>query len=276
MLQPLQNIRETSERIIAGKLDERIVTDHPDDELGRLARAINEAFDRHRDAIFRQQRFASDASHQLRTPLTAIRATGEVCLQKDRAPEEYRETIGSMLEEVQHLSDLVEKLLMLARLGPEHVRRAFAPVELGSLIRATVMQYETIAAAKNIRIAVETADRRRVLGDAALLQQMTSNLIDNALRHTPDGGLIRVEVKTWLDTRAAMFVRDNGPGVAPELRANLFQRFARGPGADTAAGSGLGLAIVSDIVSLHNATIELLDQPGANFRILFPGLPAAS
>ena len=269
MLQPLQSIRETAEHIIAGRLDDRILAENPDDELGKLAHTLNKAFDRYRDAMARQQRFASDASHQLRTPLTSIRTTGEVCLQKERPPDEYRETIGSMLEDVQRLSDMVEKLLMLARFGADKVRNAFADVALGGLTRDVVSRYESLGTARSLRFNAPANGDIRVRGDAALLEQMLTNLVDNAVRHTPDGGEISVELSTEENGSIVLQVRDTGPGIPPELHNQLFQRFARGPGTDI-SGSGLGLAIVADIVSLHDGHIELLGGPGASFRITFP------
>lgn len=269
MLTPLQAIRETAERIVAGKFGERIQTKNPDDDLGRLATALNSAFDRYRDAMDRQQRFASDASHQLRTPLTAIRTTGEVSLQKDRTPGEYREIIGSMLEDVQRLSDMVEKLLMLARLGEDQIRASFATVDLGVPVRDVLSQYESLASTKGLRIGIRTDPGCRVPGDAALLGQMFANLLDNALRHTPDGGQIQIELLPPDARHVTLLIRDTGPGIPGELREQLFQRFARGPSADT-GGSGLGLAIVADIVNLHRGRIELLAGPGACFRITLP------
>ena len=271
MLTPLQNMNEAAGRIIAGNLDERIQTDNPDDELARVAQTINRAFDQYREAMNRQQRFASDASHQLRTPLTAIRTTGEVCLQKTtRTPDEYRETIGSMLEDAQRLSDMVEKLLILARLGAEHIRASFKTMDLATETHAVARQYETLAAAKNIRLHLAAPAGCLVLGDSALLQQMTSNLLDNAIRHAPDSGHILAEVApATTPGHIALTIRDNGPGLTPATRQMLFQRFARGKNNDT-TGNGLGLSIVADIVALHNGTIDLLEGPGAAFRVTLP------
>lgn len=272
MLRPLKSFRETAERIIAGQLHERIVTENPGDDLGRLAATINDAFDRYREAMDRQQRFASDASHQLRTPLTAIRTTGEICLQKARAPEEYREAIGSMLEDVHRLSDMVEKLLLLARLGEDQVRATFAPVDLGATVRNVLAQYDSLVVAKEIRLRVTARRDIRVSGDEALLEQMFANLADNAMRYTPEGGVLVVEVDAPDARHAVLLIRDSGPGISPQLHDLLFQRFARGPSADT-GGTGLGLAIVADIVNLHRGRIELLGGPGACFRVTLPRLP---
>lgn len=275
MLRPLENIRETADRIISGRLDERIRPENPEDELGQLARTINSAFDRYHEAMNRQQRFASDASHQLRTPLTSIRAAGEISLRNPRTPEEYRETIGSMLEDVQRLADVVDKLLMLARLGADTVRSSFAPITLETLVEEVVSQFDVFLSAKNIKVSRSSAGVFTVRGDEALLQQLLANLLDNAVRHTREGGTIKITLLAWPGDRVALNIRDDGPGVPDEIRERLFQRFARPTGADN-LGSGIGLSIVAEIAALHGGEIELLEGPGANFRILLPVVRPAS
>lgn len=267
MVRPLSAIRITAERINNGCLDERIPAGNPDDELGRLVRIINSAFDRYRESLDRLQRFASDTSHQLRTPLTSIRTSGEVCLQKERTPEEYRETIGSMLEDVQRLSDLVEKLLLIARLGADRIRSSFTSVDLGQLVREVAARYEEIVDSRTLHLAA--VEGVRVRGDAELLRQLLSNLLDNAVRHTPKAGEIRVGLARRADGMAVLSVRDSGPGVSPEIRQQLFRRFSRGPGTDV-SGTGLGLAIASDIVGIHGGSIELLEGNGAHFVVTLP------
>lgn len=269
MLMPLQKIRETADRIIAGRLDERIRTENMEDEIGQLARTINSAFDRYHEAVDRQQRFASDASHQIRTPLTAIRTAGEISLGRPRTPDEYRETIGSMLEDVQRLSDVVERLLMLARLGAERVRAQFAPLSLETQVQNVIAQFEVFLSARNVTARHSSSGPFTILGDTALLQQLLANLLDNAVRHSREGGQVVITMLAWPGDRVALCIRDDGPGIPDEIRARLFQRFARPSGADN-LGSGIGLSIVAEIASLHGGEIELLDGPGANFRVLLP------
>lgn len=269
MLRPLSEIRETAERIIAGHLAERIQTDHPADELGLLAGTINKAFDRYQDNLDRLQRFTSDASHQLRTPLTSIRTTGEVCLGKRRSPEEYEEVIGSMLEDADRLRAVVEKLLVLARMGADSVRAGFVPLDLGEVCARVIERYGPAFEVADLRVTFNRAPDARVRGDAALLEQVLSNLLDNAIRHTWRGGSIDISVASGAGATWVLCVRDSGPGVAQELLPNLFERFARGPGADL-SGHGLGLAIVADTVRIHGGGIRLLPGPGAAFEIALP------
>ena len=278
MMRPVKVIRQTAQRIIAGHLRERIVFENADDEIGMLSRTINHAFDRYQDALDRIQRFTSDASHQLRTPLTAVRSTGEVCLQKVRTPGEYCETIGSMLEEVQRLSDVVDKLLVLARLGASNIRRAFSDVDLGVHMRRVASDFEALCSSHDIRLVVEMPEGLVVRGDGALLEQMAANLIDNATRYTPPGGSITLWARRDPDTaRIVLDIRDTGSGIPPVIKARLFQRFNRHEDSDR-RGSGLGLAIVADIVAIHAGTIKLDESSpvGACFQIILPAADAPS
>jgi signal transduction histidine kinase len=271
MLQPLSDIRETAERIIAGHLAERIQPENATDELGRLAATLNKAFDRYQDNLDRLQRFTGDASHQLRTPLTSIRTTGEVCLGKRRTPEEYEEVIGSMLEDADRLRNVVEKLLILGRMGADSIRAGFVPLDLGDVCARVLERYAPAFEVAELRATFNRSPNARVRGDAALLEQVLSNLLDNAIRHTWRGGTIDISLASGSGATWVLCVRDSGPGVAQELLPNLFQRFARGPGADL-SGHGLGLAIVADTVRIHGGEIRLREGPGAAFEITLPAV----
>ena len=270
MLAPLQAIARTAERIHEGRLDERIRGDFGDDELGLLAVTLNEAFDRYREALDRLNRFSSDASHQLRTPLTAIRSTGEVALQKPRTDAEYRESIGSMLEDVARLSRIVEQLLALARLDAGSLRGRFERVDLHTTIERVSRNFEPLWDAKALRVVRTGGPGLDVMGDADLLEQVVANLIDNATRHTPAGGDIRIQAErdgAWITLTLA----DTGPGIAPEHRLEIFDRFRTAPG-HVSPGAGLGLAIVADIVAVHRGAVRVdaASCGGASFQIRLP------
>lgn len=271
MLQPLRAVADTAQRISAGRLQERITTPIPDDEMAGLVKSVNLAFDKYQGVLRRLEQFTSDASHQLRTPLAALRMMGEVSLQRARTPEEYRETIGGMLEEVGRLSDIVDKLLQLARLEPAEVRDRFTEVNLSQLATEAVQSFSLLALDKGVALETRGPAGLVVRGDAGLLRQAVSNLIDNALRHTPAGGFIRVQLERT-ERAITLTVQDSGPGIPAAYREQIFERFVRVPGSP-GPGSGLGLAIVSDIVSIHGGAITLgPDQPGvgATFVIELP------
>ncbi|MEM7394202.1 MAG: ATP-binding protein, partial [Verrucomicrobiota bacterium] len=272
MLHPLQKISETATRIRHGKLKERIEVEQQEDELGVLARTINEAFDRYQDANEKLQRFGADASHQLRTPLTSIRAAGEICLSRERSSQEYRETIESMLEDATRLTGIVERLLMLARLESHALRKHFTNVDLAGVAEKAAEQYRPLCEEKSISLDIDSDAACVIRGDASLIEQAAANLLDNAIRHAPRGGA--VSIRTGLSQHgetAYIQVEDNGPGVPDGLRAHVFDRFRRGP-QPAESGTGLGLAVVREIVNAHggSAHLERTDNERTRFRMAFP------
>lgn len=273
MLAPLHAVAATSRRISLGNLSERVTSPGADDEIGSLVQTINGAFDKYQDVLLRLERFTSDASHQLRTPLAALRNTGEVCLQKDRPPEEYRDTLGAMLEEAARLSTIVEKLLLLARLERSQVTGAFQRVDVSALLRDVVQAFAPFAQDRRIALVVQAEDGLAVAGDSDLLNQVFANLMDNAVRYTPRDGTVRVRLQRE-GGGIRLAIADSGPGIPAPFRGRIFDRFNRGPGA-TGDGSGLGLAIVADIVRIHGGSVEAVasDMGGAEFRVDLPAAP---
>lgn len=270
ILKPLQAIAHTAGRIGAGALEERVAVDNPEDELGQLAGSLNAAFDQYREAMDRIHRFSGDASHQLRTPLAVIRSMGEVALQRERSVFEYQATLEDILEEVQHLSRIVDQLLTLARMDPTELRRGFKPVDAGEAAESVVQRFALLAEDRKTGLAVKDGGGCAVLGDFSLLEQMLANLLDNALRYTPAQG--RVEITTAVaGDRVLIVVDDSGPGIPAEYRKKVFDRFYRVPGSET-PGSGLGLAIVTALVDLHHGTIAADESPlgGARFAVQLP------
>ena len=271
MLQPLHAVASTARRVSAGQLQERVTTPFPDDEMAALVQTVNQAFDKYHAVLRRLEQFTSDASHQLRTPLAAMRMLGEVSLQKNRSPEEYRETLGGMLEEVGRLGEIVDKLLLLARLEPAQVRERFQVVEVSALVAETVESFALLATDRGVNLTAECSPGLRVNGDGNLLRQALSNVLNNALGHTPVGGSISVQVRVIPAHAVEIAVRDTGPGVPPDYRDRIFERFVRVPGS-SAPGTGLGLAIVHDILHVHGGTVRLEDTPGpgATFVLQLP------
>ena len=272
MLSPLHAVADTARRISAGQLQERITTPIPDDEMAALVQTVNHAFDKYQGVLRQLEQFTSDASHQLRTPLAALRMVGEVSLQRERTPAEYRETIGGMLEEADRLRDIVDKLLLLARLDPSRMAERFTAVDLGQLVAESVQSFSLFAFDRGIALEAGGQTGLSVRGDAGLLRQVLSNLMDNALRHTPDGGSVRLRLSLAAPDQAELTVQDSGPGIPEEYRDRIFERFCRIPGSP-APGTGLGLAIVADLVHIHGGTVSLGEpQPGegACFVIRLP------
>lgn len=274
LMRPWQGLVTQAERIRDGRLDDRIAAHNPNDEIGRLAAILNSAFDRYHLAMDRLLRFSYDASHQLRNPLASIRLSGEVCLQQPRSPEEYAGAIGKMLEDAGRLSRTVEQLLMLARAAGSERTPNQERVDLVGLAESVAEEARAVGESRNIRVELKHDDPIPELrGIPELLREALSNLLDNALRFSPDGALVRIDLMPGPDRTIRVEVSDEGPGVPPEIRAHLFQPFRR---ASTQAGghTGLGLALVSDICRAHGGRAGLQARPGGG-STFWMELPAA-
>jgi heavy metal sensor kinase len=271
LMQPLETVAATASRISAGQLDERVAVPAAEDEVAQLARTLNSAFDRYREAVQRIRRFSSDASHQLRTPLAALRSVGEVSLQKERTPDDYRESIASMLEEAERLERIIQQLLMLSRLERSSLRAEFNRVDLDKIAENATAIYEPAAAHKKIRVQRDGEPGLAARGDAGLLEQVAASLLDNAIKFTPEGGLIRVVTRRAGAGAVMLRVEDSGPGIPDEQRTVIFERFVSIMSADQ-RGTGLGLAIVHDIVKLHEGKVEALPNSpqGAVLQVTLP------
>lgn len=269
MLTPLRDMADTANRIDGGAFDERILVSRTHDEIAVLAGSVNRAFDRYADAVTRQRQFAGMASHQLRTPLTAIRSVGEVALQKERSPEEYGDVIGSMLEEAEHLSHVVEQLLLMSKMSGDEMRETFVFVSLERVLENVLGQYEPLYQEKEIAVSVSGAPGVAVEGQSSLLQQAVGNVLDNAIRHTPQGGTIEIQVSRHGETEALLCISDSGPGFSPFAVAAMNRQPAC---SDDAVGSGLGLRIVADIVRIHGGALEFRSstQGGAQVAMRLP------
>jgi signal transduction histidine kinase len=254
LLRPLNQVVTTAEHIRQGHLTERIPPLPHNDELARLADTINEAFDRYAAAVRRLEHFSADASHQLRTPLTAIRGAADVALQAERSADEYRETLGEILEQTARLNETVEQLLALSRLD-RSMRDTFQPLALAPLVRQWMAEAREAMDGVQLTSAIDVPDELRLRGNAILLHEVFSNLVDNAYAFMPDGGALHVALLQPAEDRLVWRIEDAGPGIPEEDRERVFDRFFRGR-QSTHQGSGLGLAIVREIVLLHGGLIR--------------------
>jgi len=274
VLSPIGAMADQARKITADSLGERLPVKNPADEFGRLATVFNETLARLDDSFARLRRFTADASHELRTPLTAMRSVGEVALQRSLDRAAYRDVIGSMLEEVDRLTRLVETLLTLTRAESGRVHLARNVVDLGGLATAVADSLRVLAEEKAQTLSVDAEAEIKAMGDANVLRQGLSNLVDNAIKYTPEKGAITVRVAKMSLAEAAIEVRDTGRGIPSAHRDRIFDRFYR---VDTArardsGGLGLGLAISRWAIEAHGGRIELESEEGKGsvFRIVLP------
>jgi len=272
VLGPLDRMARHAETLTAENLGERLPVENPDDELGHLARVFNLSLARIEESFAELRRFTADASHELRTPLTAIRTVGEVALQDAQHPDRYREAIGSMLEEVDRLSRLVGSLLFLSRAdaGPALRRQELRLVDL---VKDSASLLEVLADEKNQRIEVHGDPALTAEVDGLILRQALINLIDNAIKYSPRGPAILLDVRG--DTGDVIVeVTDQGPGIPEAHRSRVFERFYRIDQARSRdeGGAGLGLSIALRAVRAHGGRIELQSEEGtgSTFRIRVP------
>lgn len=240
-------------------------------EAKPLVGAINHMMANVRHAHEAQQAFLSNAAHQLRTPIAGLQTQLELAL--DRLPEEERPRIERLLTSSRRLSRLTSQMLALARSSPEaDLGHEFQPVDLAALCEAAASDFLDAALARNIDLGFETASAP-VSGSPWLLRELLSNLLDNAITYTREGGHVTVRCGVAAEGAPFLEVQDNGPGIPEEIREKIFDRFFRAP-SHGEPGTGLGLAIVREAVERHGATITLAEPAdgsgGVCFRVEFP------
>ena len=247
-----------------------------DDEVAELTRtlttmlaSLGEARGRTENALERQRTFVADASHELRTPLTSVLANLELLEESLNGPE--RDLALSALRSTQRMRRLVADLLLLARSDVRHPAPAVA-VDLADLVIAAASELEPASDDHRLELRVKPTP---LVGNPDDLERVAINLIDNAIRHTPPGTRIIVTVRPQRDGRAELIVADDGPGIAPELKKHLFERFVRA-GGESSGSFGLGLAIVQAVTQAHDGTIVVKSAPGkgARFTVRLAGRPA--
>jgi heavy metal sensor kinase len=274
ILKPIQEITCAASAISAHNLNERLPVVNSNDEFGRLATVFNDLFSRLNRSFEELRRFTADASHELRTPLTAIRSVGETALQSDLSAEGYREVIGSILEEVDRQRNLVENLLTLARSDANQVHLRPEVLNLCNEVKAVVELLCVLAEEKKQNIITDISVIVMVKADRYALRQALLNIIDNAIKFTPDSGSIRVTVKLLQKTVAVVEIFDQGPGINPKDQTKIFNRFYRIDKSRSSGygGTGLGLSIAKWAVEVIGGKIEVESElgKGSRFRILLP------
>lgn len=241
-------------------------------EVRPLIDAVNDLLERLKQVMSAQQRFVADAAHQLRTPLAGLKTQVELALREDD-PVRQQRILEYVLTSAKRSSHLIKQLLMLARNEPGGQGvEAFLPLGLEQIARECTMHWVPFALEKDIDLGFEEAHTStNILGDADSLGEMLGNLIDNAIRYTPQGGQVTVSVKHD-GSHVCLHVQDDGPGIPPEHHALVFERFYRVLGSGQ-SGSGLGLAIVAEVAKRHDAELRLESgngEAGCRFVVRFP------
>lgn len=274
-IKPVHTISRTATRIADGNLDERIDTTGGDSELDQLVRVLNQTFSRLQASFERERRFSSDASHELRTPVSVLIAETQRILRRERTPAEYHEALQTCQNNAERMRGLIEALLTLSRQEAADNCAAHQPCDLADILRDTIGQLQPLAIARDVRLFADLTNAP-LRGDAPALGILFANLIRNAIQHRPaDARDGRVDITCRREgDRVLITVADNGPGIAAEDLPHVFERFYRADKARTGGTghTGLGLAIAKTIAQNHGGTITVQSRPaeGVIFTVDLP------
>jgi heavy metal sensor kinase len=272
-LAPVHDVTTRARKITAESLDQSIPPRDVDDEIGRLISTMNDMIHRLHNSFAQTRQFSSDASHELRTPLTIIRGEIELALRSEKTPDEYRTVLSSTLEEILRLKSIIDNLLTLGKADQGVLDLKLEEVHLDSLIKDLHDDSEMLAETKHITVELKKSEPVTIVGDKGRLRQLFLNLVDNAIKYTPEGGHVAISVERQ-NGSALVEVQDNGIGIPEHDLDKIFDRFYRVDKARSRemGGTGLGLSIAKWIVQLHRGTISVESElnRGSKFTVLLP------
>lgn len=275
-LRPLDQITRAAETITSRNFGERLPTVKTGDEIERLTTSLNRMMARLEDSFQHINRFSADVSHELRTPLTILRGELESLTQYEHLSPAALEVVGSALEEIGRLTQIINQLLEISRLEAGQATKEVVIVNLGDLVLSTAEQMRLLADEKSIHLEYLVSSEVQVEGDAPLLKQVVVNLLDNAIKYTPPGGTVELLVEIQ-GARAVLEVRDTGIGIPAEALPHICERFFRADRARTrlSGGAGLGLAIVKSICAAQGGELSIFSNDGKGTRVRIE-MPRAS
>lgn len=268
-IHPVFRLTETAEKISRENLSERIPLPLHEDELYTLTQTINQLLERLEDAVVREKQFTSDASHELRTPLSILKGTLEVVLRKSREPEYYIERIRSSLAEVNRMSDLVDKLLMLARYEGDEAPVHLSNVDIQDLLEGVLARFESRLNEKNVKLALDFTPEIVLQTDRFMVEQIVENLITNAIKYSPVGSKISISLQQQKKA-VSLSIADEGPGIPEHSLDVIFDRFYRVDESRNSfiEGNGLGLALVRRFCGLLHIRPEVKSETGKGTRFI--------
>lgn len=272
-LRPVEEITRSAEQITSHNLNERLSVPPTGDEFEHLSHTLNRMITRLDEAFQYNRRFLADASHELRTPLTVLRGELESLVNDAHLPPEIRERLGSTLEEAERLAQIVEALFAIARLDAGEAQAESTRFDLAQLVASTADQMLLLAEDKKISVTTIGTAETLVIGDRARIKQVIVNLLDNAIKYTPEGGAISLRVSAT-EAHAVLEIEDTGIGIPEVALPHIFERFYRVDKARSRelGGAGLGLSIVKSICTAHDGNVSASSSPGkgSKFKLELP------
>jgi signal transduction histidine kinase len=263
-VKPIRRLMRAVARIIStGRTDERVALagGGTGDAIDELTRLFNAMLDRIEGLVTAMRGALDNVSHDLRTPLTRLRGTAEMALVSTPDLDRYRDALADCVEESDHVLVMLNTLMDISEAESGAMKLDRELVRLGDIVARAVDLYRDVAEAKGIVLTAHATAEAAVAADRTRLEQVAANLIDNAVKYTPAGG--RVDVEVMADgTRARLRVRDTGPGIRPDELPHIWDRLFRGDTSRTERGLGLGLSLVKAIIEAHGGTVEVESEPG--------------
>jgi heavy metal sensor kinase len=269
-IRPVENISATAVKISAGDLSQRINTADAESELGQLAAVLNSTFARLESAFAQQKQFASDAAHELRTPVSVILTQTQAALIRERDPGEYKQTVEACQRAALRMKKLISALLELARLDAGQEQMKSLRFDFAKTVADCVDLVRPLADARGIKISTELPPLE-IEGDAERLGQVVTNLLTNAIQYNHDGGEVKVGLKLE-NGMAVLAVSDTGQGMPAKDLPRVFERFYRADKSRSSGNAGLGLAISKAIVAAHSGSIDVASEEntGSTFTVRLP------
>jgi heavy metal sensor kinase len=267
-LSGVQTVTATARRIAGGRLEERVPVKKRGDEIDQLAITFNAMLDRIGELLTGIRDMSDNMAHDLKGPVTRIRGLAEVTLTTSPGVEEYEKMAGSTIEECDRLLDMINTLLLISKTRAEAEAGSLArePLNLAGLVRSACDLYQSPAEDRDIQLACSLPEHLQFHGDTRLLQRMVANLLDNAVKYTPAGGRIEVELTTGIEGQPELRVQDNGCGIASDELPHIFKRFYRSDPSRTTSGTGLGLSFCRTVARAHGGEIRAENRPGGGSR----------
>jgi heavy metal sensor kinase len=273
-LAPVVAMAERARRLGGEDLGGRLPVANPRDELGRLAETFNELLGRLETSMTQQRQFMADASHELRTPITTTRTAANVALQQPhRDEEEYRHALAIIEQQATRLSRIVDDMFTLARADAGNYPVRTQPMYLDEIVDEVASAARILASTRDVQIEFNGSRSASFVGDEELIRRMVMNLLDNAVRHSPSGAVVSVNLHA-VESGYAIVVADQGPGIPPENQPHIFERFYRVDASRRSrdGGAGLGLALVRWVAHLHGGKVILTtsSKTGSTFTVELP------
>lgn len=267
----VEAITRTAQKISGGSLEQRVPVKARGDEIDQLANTFNQMLDRIQALLTEIKEMSDNMAHDLRSPITRIRGIAEVTLASGKTPGEYEGMAASTIEECDRLLDMINTMLMISKTESGVDKISGRDVDLTGIVRQACELFEPTAEDKKVNLSCNVPDRAHLTGDTPMIQRMLSNLLDNAIKYTPSGGIVNIAV-TESKTRVVVALKDTGIGISQADLPRIFERFYRCDQSRSQAGIGLGLSLARAIARAHGGDITVISTPnqGSTFTVTLP------